>query len=109
MTNMIIRNIKYQIKIKKFLKKKILICGLTYKKDVADIRNSLSLKIYNKIKNKNIRGYDPLINEMLAKKHGLIYKKKDFKKFNVYILLTKHTILEKNIKSLKNKIIIKPI
>ena len=107
MTNLIIRNIKYQINIKK-LAKKILICGLTYKKNVADLRNSLSLKIYNKIK-KNIRGYDPLINEMLAKKHGLIYKKKDFKKFNVYILLTKHTILEKKIKSFKNKIIIKPI
>ena len=109
MTNLIIRNIKYQINIKKLAKKKILICGLTYKKNVADLRNSLSLKIYNKIKKKNIRGYDPLINEMLAKKHGLIYKKKDFKKFNVYILLTKHTILEKKIKSFKNKIIIKPI
>ena len=81
---------------------------LNLQKNVADLRNSLSLKIYNKIK-KNIRGYDPLINEMLAKKHGLIYKKKDFKKFNVYILLTKHTILEKKIKSFKNKIIIKPI
>ena len=109
MTNLIIRNIKYQINIKKLAKKKILICGLTYKKNVADLRNSLSLKIYNKIKKKNIRGYDPLINEMLAKKHGLIYNKKDFKKFNVYILLTKHTILEKKIKSFKNKIIIKPI
>ena len=52
MTNLIIRNIKYQINIKKLAKKKILICGLTYKKNVADLRNSLSLKIYNKIKKK---------------------------------------------------------
>ena len=108
MTNMIIRNIKYQIKIKKLLKKKILICGLTYKKDVADIRNSLSLKIYNKIKNKNIRGYDPLINKKLAKKLGLINNKKDLEKFDAYVFLTEHSFLEKKIKNLKNKIIIKP-
>ena len=103
MTNMIIRNIKYQIKIKKLLKKKILICGLTYKKDVADIRNSLSLKIYNKIKNKNIRGYDPLINKKLAKKLSLINNKKDLRKFDVYVFLTEHSILEKKIKDLKNR------
>ena len=85
MTNLIIRNIKYQIKIKKLAKKKILICGLTYKK-MFDLRNSLSLKIYNKIK-KNIRGYDPLINEMLAKKHGLIYNKKILKNLmSIYFL-----------------------
>merc|ERR1711991_818245 len=35
MTNLIIRNIKYQINVKKLAKKKILICGLTYKKNVA--------------------------------------------------------------------------
>ena len=108
MTNMIIRNIKYQIKIKKLLKKKILICGLTYKKNVADIRNSLSLKIYNKIKNKNIRGYDPLINKKLAKKLGLINNKKDLEKFDAYVFLTEHSFLEKKIKNLKNKIIIRP-
>ena len=108
MTNMIIKNIKYQIKIKKLLKKKILICGLTYKKNVADIRNSLSLKIYNKIKKKNIRGYDPLINKKLAKKLGLINNKKDLEKFDAYVFLTEHSFLEKKIKNLKNKIIIKP-
>ncbi len=108
MTNIIIRNIKYQIKVKKLPKKKILICGLTYKKDVADIRNSLSLKIYNKIKNKNIRGYDPLINKKLAKKLGLINNKKDLGKFDAYVFLTEHSIFKKKIKNLKNKIIIRP-
>ena len=73
------------------------------------MRNSLSLRIYNRIKSKNIRGYDPLINEKIAKKFGLIYDKKNFKKFNVYIFLTEHSILEKKVKNLKNKIIIKPI
>ena len=108
MTKIIIKNIKYQIKVKKLPKKKILICGLTYKKDVADIRNSLSLKIYNKIKNKNIRGYDPLINKKLARKLGLINNKKDLGKFDAYVFLTEHSILEKKIKNFKNKIIIRP-
>ena len=49
-------------------KKKILICGLSYKKDVADLRNSLSLKIFNSLKHKNIKGYDPLIETNSAKK-----------------------------------------
>ncbi len=41
--------------------KKILFCGLTYKKNVADLRNSLGLKIFQSLKknNKKIRGYDP--------------------------------------------------
>tara|TARA_B100001057_G_scaffold315230_1_gene315337 strand:- start:6819 stop:8027 length:1209 start_codon:yes stop_codon:yes gene_type:complete len=89
--------------------KKILICGLSYKKDVADLRNSLSLKIFNSLKYKNIKGYDPLIETNSAKKSGLVTSKKEFLNFDIYIILTKHSILEKQIKNLKNKIIIKPI
>ena len=68
----------------------------------------MSLKIYNKIKNKNIRGYDPLINKKLARKLGLINNKKDLGKFDAYVFLTEHSILEKKIKNFKNKIIIRP-
>jgi len=89
--------------------KKVLICGLSYKKNVADLRNSLSLKIYNNLKDKNIKGYDPLIEITSAKKNGLVTKNKDFLNFDIYIILTKHSILQKKIKSLKNKIIITPI
>lgn len=109
MTKIIANKIKKEIKNKNLEKKKILICGLTYKKDVADIRNSLSLKIYKEIKNRYIRGYDPLIDKELAKKNGLISSKKDFFNYDVYILLTNHSILEKNLIKLKNKILIKPI
>ena len=35
---------------KNFQDKKILLMGLSYKPNVSDIRNSLSLKIYQKIK-----------------------------------------------------------
>ena len=103
-------------KIKKKLKsinqnktKKVLICGLTYKKNVADLRNSLSLKIFNNLKEKNIKGYDPLIETNTAKKNGLVTSKKEFLNFDIYIILTNHSILEKQIKNLKNKTIIKPI
>ena len=89
--------------------KKVLICGLSYKKNVADLRNSLSLKIYNNLKDKNIKGYDPLIEINSAKKNGLVTKNKDFLNYDIYIILTKHSILQKKIKSLKNKIIITPI
>ncbi len=109
MTKIISNQIKKELKKKKLGKKKILICGLTYKKDVADIRNSLSLEIYKKIKNRYINGYDPLIDKKLAKKNGLITSKKDFFNYDVYILLTNHSILEKNLIKLKNKILIKPI
>jgi len=93
-------------------KKKILICGLSYKKDVADLRNSLSLKIFNllKKKNKQIRGYDPLININYAKKYNLVKSKNEFFKFDIYIVLTKHTILLKILKKIKKqKMIICPL
>ena len=38
--------------IKKYKNKKILICGLTYKENVSDLRNSLAYNIYKKLKKK---------------------------------------------------------
>ena len=90
-------------------KKKIIICGFTYKKNVADLRNSLSLKIYNDLKKKykKIKGYDPLIDSSYKKKYNLINSKDEFLKFDIYILLTNHSIINKNLKLLpKNKTII---
>ena len=104
------KEILYEIKRRNIEgKKKILVCGLSYKKDVADLRNSLSLKIYNdlKKKNKRIKGYDPLIDISYTKKYNLINSSNKFSKFDIYILLTNHSIITKNLKSLpKNKIII---
>ena len=51
MVKTIKNEIIYEIR-KNNIKKNILICGLSYKKDVADLRNSLSLKIYNDLKKK---------------------------------------------------------
>tara|TARA_Y100001970_G_scaffold112700_1_gene140630 strand:- start:1574 stop:2773 length:1200 start_codon:yes stop_codon:yes gene_type:complete len=89
--------------------KKILFCGLTYKKNVADLRNSLSLKIFQSLKknNKKIRGYDPLLNNLISKKNNLVISLKEFKSFDIYILVTNHSIISRNLKKLnKNKTII---
>ena len=89
--------------------KKILFCGLTYKKNVADLRNSLGLKIFQSLKknNKKIRGYDPLLNNLISKKNNLVISLKEFKSFDIYILVTNHSIISKNLKKLnKNKTII---
>ena len=112
MVKLIIKNINLEInKLSRFDKKKILICGLSYKKDVADTRNSLALKIFNilKMKHKSIMGYDPLINQIFSKKNLLIHSDKDIDKYKVLIILTNHSIFKKKFKKLKNKIFINPI
>jgi len=89
--------------------KKILFCGLTYKKNVADLRNSLALKIFQSLKKKNkkIKGYDPTLNNLISKKNNLIISSKEFKSFDIYILATNHSIISRNLKKLsKNKTII---
>ena len=62
----VLEQFKKFIKEKKIINKKckILIVGLSYKYGVADMRNSLNLKIYNKIKKKfsNTSYYDPFID-----------------------------------------------
>ena len=69
------------------------ICGLTYKNDVADIRNSLALEIYLKIKKryKSIIGYDYVCNDMTSSKYKI---KKDINKIknkiDIAIFLVNH-------------------
>ena len=89
--------------------KKILFCGLTYKKNVADLRNSLSLKIFQSLKknNKKIKGYDPTLNNLISKKNNLVISSKEFKSFDIYILAINHSIISRDFKKLnKNKTII---
>jgi UDP-N-acetyl-D-galactosamine dehydrogenase len=91
-----------------FKNKKILVCGLTYKENVADLRNSMQLEIFQKLKKnkKNIFGFDPILNRDIAKKFNLIFKEKDFKKFDIYIVLTNHDLIKKKLNKLnKNKFI----
>ena len=102
---MILKKIrKYKFNSKKI---KVLIMGLTYKKNVADLRNSLSIKVFQSLKKKfyKLNCYDPLIDKIHKKKYLLI-DKRNIKNFDVYIVLTKHDSIKKLIRSLKNKKII---
>ncbi len=102
---MILKKIrKYKFNSKKI---KVLIMGLTYKKNVADLRNSLSIKVFQSLKKKfhKLNCYDPLIDKIHKKKYLLI-DKRNIKNFDLYIVLTKHDSIKKLIRSLKNKKII---
>ena len=88
--------------------KKILFCGLTYKKDVADLRNSLALQIFKNLKknNKKMKGYDPVLNNVISRKNNLVISMKEFKKFDIYIVVTNHSTIAGNLKKLNKKKII---
>lgn len=104
MSEIVLKNIINHVKkIDPFKTKKILICGLSYKANVSDLRNSLSLKIYNKLKrsNKKIFGYDPLIDTSKAKKMKLILTTKQINSFDIFIILTNHKIFNRIFKNKK--------
>lgn len=84
---------------KNFNKFKILILGLSYKKNIDDIRESSSLKLMQNLYKKKINyDYcDPYIKELKKDelKVNLInkninYKKINYKKYNITILMTDH-------------------
>ena len=92
---------------------KVLICGLTYKDNVSDIRNSLSLQIFLKLKKKykNIFGYDSHCEEKILSKLKINQNIDRIKlKVDIVVFLVNH----KKYKSLYNyfkkqkKIIIDP-
>ena len=103
------REIGENIKIKN---KKIAVIGLTYKPNVSDIRNSLALKIFNKLrkKYKNIVGFDPILDKKIAKKINITQNFNKIKNSNIIIVLVNHNIVKKKINffSKPNKMIINP-
>ena len=102
--------IKLKLKKLKLRKKsKILLCGLSYKKNVADLRNSLAYKIFKMMKNKYVNGYDPLIDKITAKKNGLITNKEKLKKFDFYVILTEHDVIKKILSKINSNKIILPL
>jgi UDP-N-acetyl-D-galactosamine dehydrogenase len=77
----------------------ILFCGITYKPDVADIRNSQALKIFQKFKLKyrsKVQAYDYICDYKTKEKFNILSDiNKAKKSFDIYIFLTCH---KKNIK-----------
>jgi UDP-N-acetyl-D-galactosamine dehydrogenase len=108
MKNFIFKIIKN--KILKYKNNKILILGVSYKKNVSDHRNSLALEIALKLRKifSNITIYDPYFRKDLLKKYHIRNKINNFTKYKVSIFLTNHkdfTKLHSNFKK-NNKIII---
>ncbi len=93
---------------KNLLKKdvRILIVGLSYKYGVADLRNSLNLKIYKQIKKNhpNTSFFDPFVNKKAD------FDKKKVHKFQIALFLTKGKMFSSLYKKMKkgNVLIIDP-
>ena len=85
------------LNIKNISKKKIVIAGLTYKPNVADLRNSLAIKIYKRLKKylSNIVGYEPTINSKLAKRLKIEINFQKIKKADIFIFLVNHNKFKK--------------
>ena len=100
------------LKIKKYNNKKIVIAGLTYKPNVADLRNSLAVKIFKKLKRKisNIIAYDPTINEKTSKNLNFEKNFQKIKNADTFIFLVKHNKFKSLYSYAKknNKIVIDP-
>ena len=104
-------------KIKSCLKKiknknKILLLGLTYKKNVCDTRESASIKIFKKIrqmKNTRVDFYDGYVNSILIDKKlikSINFSYKKLKNYDYIVILTDHSNLNyKLIKKFSKKII----
>ena len=86
---------------------RVLILGLTYKKNVADLRNSLSIKLFESFKSyfRKLSSYDPIIDKKFSKKYSLI-NRNEIKNFDAYIILTKHDSFKTIYKLMNKKILI---
>jgi len=93
-------------KIKKIENKKILICGLTYKANVSDTRNSLALKIFKNIsvkKNISVEAFDPVINIKHFQNKKINNKIKNLSKYGLIIVLINHSKYSNQLKKHKKK------
>ena len=100
MYNKLIHEIKkFKINSKKT---KILLLGLTYKKNVSDFRNSYAIDIYKLLKNKfkNIHVCDPLLKNKKIKNIKIL-QDFNFKDYDLIINLVNHDIFKSKILKIK--------
>ena len=85
-----------------FNKSRILVIGLSYKKNVSDYRESPSLKIFQKLlsKVKKIEFHDDFVKNIKIKKNNKIkifksinLTKKNISSFDLVIVLTDHSYI----------------
>ena len=102
MPNLVVKKVEniFKIKLISIKTSKVLILGLTYKKNIDDIRESPSLKIINLLKNKgvNISYNDPFVSKKLKNQlmlegiQSTELSSSNIKVFDCVILLTDHDI-----------------
>ena len=101
MKNFFISEIKKKIN----KKEKLLIFGVSYKENVPDLRNSLSLKVYIELKkNFNVSAFDSSIkNEADIKKYKLKAKIGNLKKYDKFLFLVNHDCQKKYLNLINRK------
>ncbi len=87
---------------KKLIKKKIGILGMSFKSDIDDIRDSLSVNLWKFIKSKKLKVF---ISDEFVKMKDIINKKELIKKSDIIILGAPHSSYKK-LKIPKNKYLI---
>ena len=107
MDQYVINEIKNFLKIKKKILKNtnILIIGLSYKAGIADLRNSINLKIYETLKTKSryVNVYDPFINNEAKKKYDTLNKISFNNNYDIILFLSKNNHFENQHKRLNKK------
>ena len=91
---------------KPFKQSSTLLIGLSYKSGIADMRNSINLKIYKFLIRKKIKvdAFDPFVEDDVKNKYKLVKKIKQNNRYDVILFLSKHKKFEKEFKKLnKNK------
>ena len=103
MDDFIIKKIRQKIAKDQINKPKILLLGLSYKQDVADFRNSLSIKISKKLgdKYKNVFVFDPYLNNNKIENLRIINSLHSINEFDIIVKLVKHKIVEKQLEKIK--------
>ena len=106
MFKFIFQKIKYELKKKglKLNKSKILLLGLSYKKNVSDLRNSFVINLAELINKNSLKLdiFDPLISKPKSMKLKLINRIK-LKNYDLIINAVDHNIFKKIISEIKNK------
>ncbi len=88
----------------KLKESKILILGLSYKKNVSDLRNSYVIKLAELIKKNSLKLdiYDPLISSLKVKRLNIIRKMKP-EKYDIIINAVNHDVFKDKILMIKKK------
>lgn len=107
MKNYFLKKIKKELKNINLKNKKICICGITYKPNVSDMRNSLAVEISKKISQdyNNCYTFDPLLKKNDIKKLGL-RPVNSMHNSDILIILTRHNKIINLLSKYKNKIIL---